>query len=85
MFGLFGSKKKAKEKHEQELKERLASRLVNYEASNDNEKSKFANVDFDEDSKAITLLEFTKTAWAEWARENPSQIGVFSEKYEVKA
>ena len=85
MFGLFGNKKKAKEQHEQELKERLARRLVNYEAANNNELSKFAKVDFDEDTKSITLLEFSKEAWTEWARKNPSQIGVFSEQYEVKA
>ena len=86
MFGLFGSEKKAKEKHEQELKERLANRLVNYETSNNNnELSKFANVDFDERSKTITMIEFSNDAWAEWARENPSKIGVFSKQYEIKA
>ena len=85
MFGLGGREKKANEKHEQELKQRLADRLVNYETANNNELSKFAKVDFDERSKTITMIEFSNDAWTEWAMENPSKIGVFSKQYEIKA
>ena len=85
MFGLFGREKKANKKHEKELKERLANKLVNYEPANDNELSEFVNVDFDECSKATPMIEFSKDAWTEWAKENRSEIGVFNEQYEMKA
>ncbi|MFT5113576.1 MAG: hypothetical protein ACI8P9_002907 [Parasphingorhabdus sp.] len=85
MFGLFGREKKAKEKHEQELKDRLANRLANYETANNTGLSKFANADFDELSKPITMIEFSNDAWTEWAKENPSEIGVFSKRFEIKA
>jgi hypothetical protein len=85
MFGLFGREKKANEKHEQELKERLANKLISYNPANDNELSEFVNVDFDEGCTATTMIEFSKDAWTEWAKENRSEIGVFNEQYKMKA
>jgi hypothetical protein len=88
MFDLFGRKKKANEKHEQELKERLANKLVNYESANNAELSAFVDVDFSEFRDAITaitMIEFSNDPWIALAKENPSETGVFSKKYEIKA
>ena len=65
MFGLFGRKKKAKEEHEQELKDRLASRLVNYEPANNSELSEFVRVDFGEGKKVVAMMDFSDDPWTE--------------------
>jgi hypothetical protein len=85
MFGLFG-KKKANEKHEQELKKRLANKLVNYESANSNKLSEFVNVNFDEFGKIITsftLVEFSIDPWMEWTKENPSEVSAFNKLYKI--
>jgi hypothetical protein len=87
MFDLFGKEKKANEKHEQKLKAQLANRLVNYEPPNNSKLSKFVNVDFDEFREAITaitMIEFSNDPWTAWAKENPSEIGVFNKLYKIK-
>jgi hypothetical protein len=72
MSDFFGRKKKANEKHESELKARLASKLQNYDSADDKSVTEFTDIDFGKGKKRVEKIIFTDGTWV---NTNPSKTG----------
>lgn len=72
MFDLFGRKKKAKEKHEKELKNRLASKLRHYDSADDKSSTEFTEIDFGHGKKKVKKIALSNDPSV---TANPSEIG----------
>ena len=78
---LFRSKKKqATAAHEAELNARIADKLMNYNADEDDTISDFSEVDFDEDVKKTTDKNDRVKNVDMWAQANPSETGKWNKQ-----
>ena len=78
---LFRSKKKkAAADHEAELNARIADKLKNYNADEDDTISDFSEVDFDEDDKKTTDKNDRVKNVDMWGQANPSETGKWNKQ-----
>jgi hypothetical protein len=72
MSDFFGIKKRANEKHESELKERLASKLQNYDSVDDKSLTEYTDVDFGKGKRRVEKITFSDDTCV---KTSPSETG----------